>query len=145
MAPRPSDADEDTVPQSKRHPARRPQPRTPKPGHRNPAGAGGSRAAAPVPPASPARRWLVRHSAGPLVILHRLPTVLVPILMGVLLVAGLALPWGVAGLLLLVVGVFLGWLLALSWPVISWPGRIIRGLAVLALLVMTVLRLTGRF
>lgn len=78
-------------------------------------------------------------------ILHRMPSVIVPILMGVLLVAGLALPWAAAGLLLLVVGVFLGWLLALSWPVISWPGRIIRGLAVLALLAMTVLRLLGKF
>jgi predicted metal-binding membrane protein len=87
----------------------------------------------------------VRHSAGPLIVLHRLPTVLVPILMGLLLVAGLMLPWPVAGLLLLVVGVFLGWLLALSWPIISWPGRIIRGLAVLALLAMTVLRLMGKF
>ena len=131
------------MPQSKRHPARRPQQRTPKPGHRNPAGR--SSATGPVPPASPARRWLVRHSAGPLVILHRLPTVLVPILLAVLLVAGLALPWGAAGLLLLIVAVFLGWLLALSWPIISWPGRIIRGLAVLALLAMTVLRLLGKF
>ncbi len=86
----------------------------------------------------------MRHSAGPLVVLHRLPTVLVPILMGVLLVAGLVLPWPAAGLLLLVVAVFLGWLLALSWPIISWPGRITRGLAVLALVVMTVLRLTGK-
>ncbi len=143
MAARRPTPDEVPVPQSKRHPARRPQQRTAKPGHRNPGGP--SRPAAAVPPASPARRWLVRHSAGPLVVLHRLPTVLVPILMGVLLVAGLALPWPAAGLLLLVVGVFLGWLLALSWPVISWPGRIIRGLAVLALFAMTVLRLTGKF
>ncbi|MDA8436650.1 MAG: hypothetical protein M0Z98_11780 [Actinomycetales bacterium] len=131
------------MPQSKRHPARRPQQRTPKPGHRNPAGP--SRSAAPTPPASPARRWLVRHSAGPLIVLHRLPTVLVPILMGVLLVAGLVLPWPAAGLLLLVVAVFLGWLLALSWPIISWPGRIVRALAVLALLAMTLLRLAGKF
>jgi hypothetical protein len=87
----------------------------------------------------------VRHSAGPLIVLHRLPTVLVPIIMGVLLVAGLVLPWPAAGLLLLVVAVFLGWLLALSWPVISWPGRIVRALAVLALLAMTVLRLAGKF
>jgi len=47
--------------------------------------------------------------------------------------------------LLLVLAVFLGWLLALSWPILTWSGRIIRGLAVLSLLVMGVLRLLGKF
>ena len=131
------------MPESKRHPARRPQQRAPRPGHRNPAGK--PAAAAPAPPTSPARRWLVRHSAGPLIILHRLPTLLVAVTLAVVLVAGLALPWAWAGLLLLVLAVFLGWLLALSWPILTWPARLIRGLAVLALLVMCVLRLAGRF
>ena len=131
------------MPESKRHPARRPQQRNPKPGHRNPAGR--SAAATPATPASPARRWLVRHSAGPLIILHRLPTFLVAVVLAVVLVAGLALPWAWAGLLLLVLAVFLGWLLALSWPILTWSGRVIRGLAVVALLVMGVMRLLGRF
>jgi len=131
------------MPESKRHPARRPQQRNPKPGHRNPAGR--SATAAPATPASPARRWLVRNSAGPLIILHRLPTFLVAVVLAVVLVAGLALPWAWAGVLLLVLAVFLGWLLALSWPILNWSGRIIRGLAVLSLLVMGVLRLLGKF
>jgi hypothetical protein len=131
------------MPESKRHPARRPQQRNPKPGHRNPAGR--SAAAPPATPASPARRWLVRNSAGPLIILHRLPTLLVAVVLAVVLVAGLALPWAWAGVLLLVLAVFLGWLLALSWPILTWSGRIIRGLAVLSLLVMGVLRLLGKF
>ena len=133
------------MPESKRHPARRPQQRSPKAGHRNPAGASSASSRPPAPPASPARRWLVRHSAGPLVILHRLPTVGIAITLGVLLVAGLAIPSPWAGILLLVLGVFLGWLLALSWPIVNWAGRVIRALAVLALLVMGVLRLLGKF
>jgi len=87
----------------------------------------------------------VRTSAGPLIILHRLPTLLVAVVLAVTLVAGLALPWAGAGLLLLVLAVFLGWLLALSWPILPWTGRVIRGLAVLALLAMGVMRLLGRF
>ena len=131
------------MPESKRHPARRPQQRTPKPGHRNPAGTSSSRPTAP--PASPARQWLVRYSATPLVMLHRMPTVVVAIALVVVLVAGLALPWAWAGVLLIVLGLFLGWLLALSWPIVNWAGRVIRALAVLALLVMGVLRLMGKF
>ena len=131
------------MPESKRHPARRPQQRTPKAGHRNPAGPSSSGPAAP--PASPARQWLVRHSAVPLVALHRLPTVVVAIALVVVLLAGLALPWAWAGILLIVLGLFLGWLLALSWPIVNWAGRTIRALAVLALLVMGVLRLMGKF
>lgn len=87
----------------------------------------------------------MRTSAGPLIILHRLPTLLVAVVLAVTLVAGLALPWAGAGLLLLVLAVFLGWLLALSWPILPWTGRVIRGLAVLALLAMGVMRLLGRF
>ena len=87
----------------------------------------------------------MRNSAGPLIILHRLPTFLVAVVLAVVLVAGLALPWAWAGVLLLVLAVFLGWLLALSWPILNWSGRIIRGLAVLSLLVMGVLRLLGKF
>jgi len=132
------------MPESKRHPARRPQQRTPKPGHRNPAGSSSSSRPA-APPASPARQWLVRYSATPLVMLHRLPTVVVAIALVVVLLAGLALPWAWAGILLIVLGLFLGWLLALSWPIVNWAGRTIRALAVLALLVMGVLRLMGKF
>lgn len=141
--PAPAGPDEDPVPQSKRHPARRPQQRSAKPGHHTPAGRGP--ASAPTQPASPARQWLVRHSAGPLVVLHRMPTWLLPGVFAVLLLAGLALPFPAAGLLLLVIAAYLGWLLALSWPITSWGGRALRLLAVLMLLVMTVLRLTGRF
>jgi hypothetical protein len=133
------------MPESKRHPARRPQQRTPKPGHRNPAGSSSSSKRPAEPAASPARRALVRRSAGPLVLLHRLPTAAVAVALVVLLIAGLAIPWPGAGILLLVLGAFLGWLLALSWPIVAWPGRIARLLAVLALVVIGVLRLSNLF
>jgi hypothetical protein len=134
------------MPESKRHPARRPQQRSPKPGHRNPAGSSSTSSRGPAEPdASPARRWLLRHSAGPLVLLHRLPSAAVAVTLVVLLVAGLAVPWRGAGFLLLLIGGFLGWLLALSWPIVPTAGRIARLLAVLALLVAGVLRLLGRF
>jgi len=134
------------MPESKRHPARRPQQRSPKTGHRNPAGPSTSSARRPAEAdASPARRWLLRRSAGPLVLLHRLPSAAVAVTLVVLLVAGLAVPSRWAGILLLAIGAFLGWLLALSWPVLSTAGRITRFLAVLALLVAGALRLLGRF
>jgi len=129
------------VPQSKRHPARRPQRRTPKSGHRNPA----APAAAPVPATSTARRELNRRSAGPLVILHRMPTWLVPVLLAVLLVAGLALPFRAAGILLLVIAAFLGWLLALSWPITSPGGRVLRVVTLVALVGAATARFTGHF
>ena len=127
------------VPQSKRHPARRPQQRSAKPSHQ-PRG-GRPRSSADVGPVSPARRRLEIQSAGPLVLLHRLPRWLVPALMAVLLVAGLALPpWG--GVLLLLLGAFLCWLLALSWPVLSTGARLLRLAAVLIVLGAGIYRLT---
>jgi hypothetical protein len=133
------------MPESKRHPARRPQQRSPKTGHRNPAGSPSSSKRPAEPTASPARQALVRRSAGPLVLLHRLPGAAVAVALVVLLIAGLAIPWPGAGILLLLLSAFLGWLLALSWPILSWGGRTLRALAVVALLVMGVLRLLGKF
>ncbi len=134
------------MPESKRHPARRPQQRPPKPGHRNPAGSSSPSSRRPAEPdASPARRWLLRRSAGPLALLHRLPSAAVAVTLVVLLIAGLAVPWRGAGILLLVIAAFLGWLLALSWPIVPMAGRLARLVAVLALLVVGVLRLLGRF
>ena len=129
------------MPQSKRHPARRPQHRPARPGHRNPA-----KAAAPErAPATGWRAALERRSVGLLVVMNSLPGWLVPVVLAVLLVAGLALPWAWAGLLLLVPALFLGWLLLLSWPVINVAGRVLRLLAVLAVLGAAIFRLTGSF
>jgi hypothetical protein len=129
------------VPQSKRHPARRPDRRPTKSGHRNPAAA-----AKPAAPQSTGwRRSLEKASVGPLFVLNGLPRLVVPLLLGILLVIGLAVhsPW--AGLLLLVPALFLLWLLVLSWPVISPAGRALRLVAVVAVVAAAVLRLAGVF
>jgi hypothetical protein len=130
------------VPQSKRHPARRPQQRNARPSHKP--GSPARKAAPAAPPSTGARAVLERASIKPLVIMHSLPTWLVPVLLAVLLLAGLALPWRWAGLILLVPALFLGWLLALSWPLVSASGRLLRVLVVVAILGAAVMRLGGR-
>ncbi|MFN8169359.1 MAG: DUF6703 family protein [Candidatus Nanopelagicales bacterium] len=132
------------MPQSKRHPARRPQQRPARPSHRNPAKAAAS-AEPPRPTSTGWRRSLEKVSVGPLVVMNSLPGWVVPVLLAVLLVAGLALPFTWSGLLLLIPTAFLGWLLLLSWPVIKPGGRLLRLIAVLVLLGAAVFRLTGRF
>jgi hypothetical protein len=121
------------VPQSKRHPARRPEKRPAKAGHRSPSGAPAARSSRPAPAAtvSPARRRLEIWSAGPLAVLHRMPSWIVPVILGVLLVAGLAVPTSWSALFLLPVGLFLLWLLLLAWPVLTPRGRAMRIIVVL--------------
>jgi len=132
------------VPKSKRHPARRPQQRSPRTTHRPAATPGRSGATTSRAPAAGWRATLERRSAGPLIILHRLPSWLVPILLAIFLVAGLALPRP-AQVLLLVPGVFLAWLLSLSWPITSSSGRLMRLFVVALLFAATVLKSTGAF
>ena len=140
MAPERPVRGEPVVPQSKRHPARRPQRRPAKQGHRNPS------AVAPTPVrATGFRGWLESWSGGPLIVLSRQPAWLVPGLLALFLVAGLAIPASWAGLLLLVPTVFLAWLAALSWPRTTILGRVLRVLTVIALLAATVARVLGLF
>lgn len=65
-------------------------------------------------------------------------------MLGGVLVAGLALPFRWAGLLLIVLGLFLSWLIALSWPRISVLARLVRIIVTLSIFGFSVLRLTGR-
>jgi hypothetical protein len=129
------------VAKSKRHPARRPQQRSPRPSHRSQPP---REPATSAPQATGGRARLEAASFAPLAALHRLPRWLLPVVLAAMLVAGLVLPAPFA-VLLLVVAAFLGWLLALSWPLIDGRGRLLRALAVLALVVIAVLRLTGHF
>jgi hypothetical protein len=133
------------VPQSKRHPARRPQQRPARPSHRNPAKAAEKELGVAPAPATGWRAGLERRSVGPLMVMTSLPGWLVPVLLGALLVAGLMLPVAWSGLLLLVPALFLGWLLLLSWPAIGTGGRLLRLAAVLVLLGAAVFRLLGNF
>lgn len=102
---------------------------------------------APVPPTREAARRrsaLERASAPILMRLHNSPRWAFPLFTGLLLFAGLVVPSPAAsalflGLLLLL----LGWLVALSWSLLSWVARLMR-LAVLGGLAMIVVsRLQG--
>lgn len=116
---------------------------------------GGSRQSNPVRPLgprsqrvpsqakSPARIKLERRSARPLYTLNRLPKLVLPILMGALLLAGLLIPGRWAGILLLVLAGFLGWLLALSWPALAVTSRWVRLLVVAVIIFAAFWRFAG--
>ena len=72
--------------------------------------------------------------------LSALPRLVLPVFIAVLALAGLA-TGGIAGLLcLLLVAGLLGWLLAAFWPVTPGPGRVLRVLAILALVLVGVVQ-----
>ena len=132
------------MPKSKRHPARRPQQRSARRPH--PQSPGSERGVGQRPaPASSWRRGFEVRSAPLLATIHRLPRWIVPLGLAAVLVLGLVLASPLAGLLLLLVAAFLGWLLALSWPLVDGRGRVLRLAIVVGLVVVAVLRLAGRF
>ena len=127
------------MPQSKRHPARRPEKRPSKASH-SPRTSTPSRKPQPTSNASPARRRLEIASAGPIMLLTRMPKWLVPAVLALLLVGGLAIPSPWSALLLLPVAAFLAWLLALAWPALPARGRAMRLIVVLLVLAAAVAR-----
>lgn len=98
---------------------------------------------APSGPASDARRTLERRSAGPLLMLHRLPKWVIPILMVALLLLGLLIPSNWAGIFIVLIAVFLGWLLALSWPVILPGSRLFRLLVIVLVAGVGIAKMLG--
>ena len=83
-----------------------------------------------------------------LVAMQRVPRWLVVIVMAVFLFLGLiqsgSLAW-LGGILLLIVAAFLGWLVTLSWPVISPASRVLRVVVVAALVGIAILKFGGQF
>jgi hypothetical protein len=73
--------------------------------------------------------------------LHGLPGWVVPLATLVLLLAGLLFEGVVGFVFLMVVAVFLGWLLVLSWSAVTASGRLLRLAAVVAVAVAAVLQL----
>ena len=102
----------------------------------------------PRRPSSSGRAALERRSYPILVSLTRVPRWILVVVMAVCMVTGLmlsdALAW-LGSLLLLVVAFFLGWLLALSWPIIGARSRALRLLTVVALVGIAVLKVTSGF
>lgn len=82
-----------------------------------------------------------RRSAAPLVFLYQLPRWIVPVVMVVLLLAGLAVPDWRGGLATLPVAAFVAWLSYLSWPSLGVRGKLLRA----ALLTFLVLVAADRF
>jgi hypothetical protein len=73
--------------------------------------------------ASPTRQATERYSARPLLFLHQLPTWVAPVVLAVLLVAGLAVKGPGGAVALCAVAVVLGWLASVSWPRLTASGR----------------------
>lgn len=98
--------------------------------------------------ASPARARLEELSMPLLGWMHALPRWIMVVLPAIILLSGLVLTGGWAwlgGVCLLLVSLFLGWLLALSWPALNPGSRMIRGLTVLAVTGLAYFKFTGRF
>lgn len=121
----------------------------PTSGVRGPSGAlrAGGSPTRPTGATPSARRRLERISAPILVTLSRTPKWLLVIAMALLLFFGMiqsgSLAW-LGALLLGILTVFFGWLLAVAWPVLPTSGRLLRGVVVIALAGLTVLKALGR-
>jgi hypothetical protein len=87
-----------------------------------------------TPGASPARQAAERRSAKPLLYLHQLPAWVPPIVLAVLLVAGLAVRGPVGAALLCGVAAVLVWLACISWPRLSPAGKAGRALIIVVML-----------
>jgi hypothetical protein len=74
--------------------------------------------------------------------MNALPRWLVPVVLAILLVAGLAISGPLGAILLLVLGLFLAWLVFLSWPALPATTRIIRLVIVVGMLAVAVLQAT---
>ena len=74
--------------------------------------------------------------------LHQQPVWLLPLVVALLLVVGLAVPGWIGAAALVLVAAFLGWLAALSWPQTPTRGRLLRVAAVVGVLVVAVIQAT---
>ena len=83
-------------------------------------------------------------SRGPLQALNRVPRPLVVIGLAAFLVAGLLLPGAIGSVFLVILGLFLLWLIALSWPVLPTGSKVMRLIVVLLVFCAAAMRATGR-
>lgn len=90
--------------------------------------------------AGPIRQQIETRSRSLLVRLHDLPRWVLFVAFSGLAVGGAFLPASPGVACLLVLAVFLGWLLYLSWPSLDAPKRLLRLVVVAALLMAAVVR-----
>jgi uncharacterized membrane protein len=83
-------------------------------------------------------------SRGPLQALNRVPRPLVVIGLAAFLVAGLLLPGAIGSVFLVILGLFLLWLIALSWPVLPTGSKVMRVIVVVLAFGAAAMRATGR-
>ena len=76
--------------------------------------------------------------------MQMIPSFVIPVTMGILLFFGLTLSAAWSGVLLIVIGIFLVWLTAVSWPAISPGSRVLRVAVDVGILVLGVLKVLGR-
>ena len=89
------------------------------------------------------RTRLEQRSAAPLVFLRSLPRVVPPLLLLVVAAVGLVVEGVVGAILLFVVAAFLGWLAALSWPVLDQRAQFLRVASIALIAVAGALMLRG--
>ena len=75
--------------------------------------------------------------------LSRLPPLAVPVAMLLLMLVGLSAPLILALPALLIAAAFIGWLAALSWPVLNSGGRLLRAVMLGLVVGAGVGRITG--
>ncbi len=85
-----------------------------------------------------ARPSVEQASLKPAAYLHHLPRWLIPVLVAVVFVGGIAVRGWIGAALLFVVTAFLAWLAALSWPALGAQGRALRVLILAALIGLAV-------
>jgi hypothetical protein len=83
-----------------------------------------------TPGASAGRQAIERRSAALLVYLHQLPRWIPPVVLGALLITGLAVHGIGGGIALVGVALVLVWLAVVSWPSLSPSGRVVRTLSI---------------
>ena len=118
-----------------------------RPGVRGPRGPQESTPKAPPARAPQELTPLQRISLPLLMRLTRLPKWLIVVVLSVLLVLGLVQTGSLAWLGAVILGlltIFFLWLLVLSWPAIPPSGRLLRGIVVVALAGVAVLKAMGR-
>lgn len=116
-------------------------------GPRGPQGSGQPSSPSPVPRPAQDLSPLQRVSLPLLTRLSRVPKWAVVVGLAVLLVFGMIQTGPLAWLGALILGLltlFFLWLLVLSWPAIPASGRLLRGVVVVALAGVTVLKAMGR-